>query len=249
LDEISRFKNIKPIFCLSYSGLPSSIEKGFNPQDSRENFKNLSRNNFYVIHFWRPLMEVNGTQQVLESILDYVVQYSSASVYIGLKLTPNLYHIYKENLNSYIPHNLVGSYNDYIPNGVEERLRTITSSRYPGYPLYKHTSCAVSLNLEIPDYNATMYRDKICKESRCPDTQRLRCEKARKLPDRETVRQCLRDIGLNCSFKIDKNSIELSERISQEDFAFLLHKLKYPINNKKINFTRNLWGSIFREDK
>lgn len=248
LDEISKCTHVKPIFCLSYSGLPPGIERGFNPEDSRENFKNLAGNHFHVIHFWRPLTEVNVTQEVLENILDFVVQYSSASVYIGLKLNPALNNIYCKILDLKIPQKLLSSFGDYIPDGVEERLKALVSSKFPGYPLYKHTSCAVSLNLSIPDYNATIYRDVICKESRCPDTQRQLCEKACTTPDPEMVAKCLHHIGLNCDFDFTEDSIQLSDRISQEDFSFLLHQLNYPINNQKINFTRGLRGSIFRKD-
>lgn len=49
-----------------------------------------------------------------------------------------------------IPQSLAKSYGDYIPEGVEERFRSLASVKYPHYPLYKHTSCAVSLALYIP---------------------------------------------------------------------------------------------------
>lgn len=249
LDEISNLKYTRPIFCLSYSGLPREVEKGVNPEENRQNFKNLSERQLRRIHFWRPLLTVNGTTEVLQTVLDLVAQYSMASVYIGLKLNPSLYPIYQKNPYLKIPQSLAKSYGDYIPEGLEERLRSLASVKHPNYPLYKHTSCAVSLTLSIPDYNATLYRDPICKGSECPIWKRNICENARSIPSRETVKSLLDKLSIECDFKITQYAVEIFEEINQEDYVFLLHQLNFPLVVKDINYHLNLRGSIFRKDE
>ncbi len=245
LDRVSQFKYIRPIFCLSYSGLPKNMERGVNPKENRDNFNVLSQLGLRVIHFWRPLIHENGSTQILEEVLDFVAQYAMASVYIGLKLSPFLYPVYAKNPHLRLPKELNGQYGDYIPGGVEERLRTLAAAKYPDYPLYMHTSCAVSYVLSMPDYTATLFRDPICKGSNCPAWKRKICEDARAAPTRQQIQCLLNSLGMENSFAVCEQAVEISGVISQEDYAFLLHRLNYPLK-AHIKNTRNLWGSIFR---
>jgi DNA repair photolyase len=248
IDEIQSLQFVRPIFCLSYSGLPKTIEKRVNPEENRKNFQMLSKHGLSVVHFWRPLLEINGTFKTLQEVLDYVVQYAIASVYIGIKLNPHLMTIYKKNPNLRVPEFLSEYYGDYIPEGVEERLRMHAKRNYPHYPLYMHTSCAISLAISIPDYNATVYTDPICKASECPSWKRNICERARAIPSQNIVRNLLDRIGLNLNFKIANNAIYILGEVKQDDYTFLLHQLNYPLIVRKMRFTRVLRGSIFRRD-
>ncbi|MBE2266925.1 MAG: radical SAM protein [Anaerolinea sp.] len=246
LDAAAAFASIRPIFCLSYSGLPASVEKGVNAQENRRNFERLSQRGLRVLHFWRPLTAENGRIEVLEQVLDLVSQHALASVYIGLKLNPSLQQAYDRSPLLYVPPELRDRRGDYIPDGVEARLRELAAAKYPAYPLYKHTSCAVSYALGIPDYNATIYRDPICKGSNCPAGKRLICESARAVPNVEQVHLLLSRIGRTNEFTLTAEAVEIAGTLTQEDYAFLLHRLNFPIK-VEVARTRNLWGSIFRQ--
>ncbi len=244
LDRIRQLKNVRPIFCLSYSGLPRELERGVNPQENRDNFKELSKLGLRVIHFWRPLIAENGSTQVIEQVLDFVAAHAMASVYIGLKLSPMLYKVYDQNQYLRLAEDLKLQCGDYLPDEIEARIRTLAAAKYPGYPLYKHTSCAISYVLSLPDYTATVYRESICKGSSCPEWKRRICEGARTIPTYQQVQAFLSRLGLENDFAISKLAIEISGEISQENYAFLLHRLNYPIK-AQVTFSRNVWGSIF----
>jgi DNA repair photolyase len=247
LDRACQLKYVRPIFILSYSGLPKSIERGVNPKENQENFKTLSQLGLCVTHFWRPLIAENGSVEILEEVLELVAQYAMASVYTGLKLNPHFYFTYAKNSHLRLPEELDGQYGDYIPEGVEERLRTLASAKYPNYPMYMHTSCAVSYVLSIPDYTATLYHP-VCKASNCPMWKRRICEGARSSPTRQQTQTLLSHLGLENSFTISDHVIEISGEINQEDYAFLLHCLNYPLK-AQVKHTRNLWGSIFKQSQ
>lgn len=246
IQKMLSLRYIRPVFFLSYSALPRDIEKGVNPEENRKNFQTLFDNKLRVVHFWRPLLEINGTAAILEEVLDFVVRYSLASVYIGIKLNPHLIPIYDKNRLLNGASGLSEIYGDYIPPGVEKRLRTLAERKYPDYPLYLHTSCAVSLALSIPDYNATVYRDSICKNSECPSWKREICRDARYVPSEDKVASLLSKIGLNCDYKITNDAVYLLCDVNQDDYNFLLHQLNYPLSVKGIGYNRILRGSIFR---
>jgi hypothetical protein len=249
IDNILSLEHVRPIFFLSYSALPGSVEKGVNPEENRINFQKLSDHGLPVIHYWRPLLEVNGTIKVLQEVLDYVVQYAIASVYVGIKLNPHLIPIYNENPYLKVPEDLSEYYGDYIPPGVEGRLRALARERYPNYPLYMHTSCAVSLALSIPDYNATVYRDRICKGSECPPWKRKICDNARSIPSREQIKALLDRVDIHYDYQVNGDAVYLSGDLDQEQFAFLLHQLNYPLIATDIRYNRVLRGSIFKRDE
>ena len=76
IDQICSLKYVRAIFCLTYSGLPKSVEKGVDPDENCKNFKNLSEKGIRIIHFWRPLIEVNGTAEILENVSNKTWQLS-----------------------------------------------------------------------------------------------------------------------------------------------------------------------------
>lgn len=240
-----KLKSVQPIFCLSYSGLPPTIERGVNAEDIRRNFVRLSGEGLRVLHFWRPLIGVNGTHAAVASVLDSVVPYSCASVYIGLKVSPPLYKVYAASPALAIPRRMKCQVGDYLTPGIEERLRSIAGEKYPHYPLYKHTSCAVSLALKIPDYNATVYNERVCKGSNCPTWKRAVCEGARTLPGPALVDETRRRLPGDINLTVSGQEVELVGRVGQEEFAFVLHRLGVPVR-ANVRISRNLWGSIYR---
>ena len=242
--EFKRIQHVRLIFILSYSGLPASIEKGVNPQNNRENFRQLAEHNLSSIHYWRPLIPLNGTDEKLNEILDFVVQYASSSIYIGLRFNPALNELYKNNEILRFPSTHQNLNDEYILPQIEQRLREIATKKYPEYPLYKHTSCAISNLLNQPDYNATLYNKQVCIiNSRCPSGQRAICQNAKSVPTEEKVQLLIDKLERPLDFHIDENYIEIQGMISQQDFSFLMHNLNYPIK-ANIEFTRIWRGSI-----
>lgn len=245
--KIKEFEYIKPVFCLSYSGLPGDMERGVKANEIRMNFLNLSKNKLSVIHFWRPILRINGTPETVKQMLDFVTQYSIASVYIGLKLHPSLTTAYKTRGLLAVPEDVHHCYGDYIPFEVKDLIRLTAASKYPDYPIYRHTSCAVSLALSIADYNATVYRKEICNNSNCPAYHRRKCETAQRVPTESRIADLLNRIGVEPDFAIHDSFLQIFSKITQEDYTFILHQVNFPIIAKNIVFNMLLYGSIFRK--
>jgi hypothetical protein len=244
LERANSFKHVKPVFCLSYSGLPEKIQKGVNPRDNEKNFEAISQMRLPLIHFWRPLIAENGSFKVLKMVLNIVGKYAMASAYLGLRNSPDLHTMYASNEYLRLPDQLYGQYGDSIPTGIEERLKTLVKAKFPDYPVYKHTSCAISYVLSIPEYNATNYNDLICKSSNCPSWKRRACEMARTAPSKDRIRFLLERIGLENAFTLHEQEVEIVGEINQEEYAFLLHHLRYPLR-AHVRHSCNLWGSIY----
>jgi len=237
----------KLIIFLSYSGLANYLEPGIDFSSLRRNFAVLAEENISIVHFWRPLIPSNTSELQMHDMLAFVSKYAKASVITGLKYGPESRKIFNNHPELRIPDdNILPLYGDWLPPTIEEKLWKIAKTHFSGYPIFKHTSCAVSYILHKPDYNATIYRDDICKVSTCPNSQRRICESAVFKPTIQQVSILLKHLGLDLPFGISEHKIIIRGEISQEDYMFLLHNLNYPIK-AKVKFT-NVWhGSIFKE--
>jgi hypothetical protein len=138
-------------------------------------------------------------------------------------------------------------YDEYIPPQVRQNLKRIAAKKYPEYPLYKHTSCAVSNLLNQAEYNATLYNKRICCGSTCPAKQRITCQTANILPNEEKVHALLSNLGKPSDFQITNKHIEIHTTIDQQDYSYLLHNLHYPIK-VKVKLTGIWRGSILRDN-
>lgn len=247
INELLKIENIRLILCLTYSQLPDNIEKGVDHKKLLLNFKNLSEKSFRIVHFWRPIIDINGSIEVINNVLANVTRYCNVSAYNGLNLSPDLNRIYTNSTLLNLGNKLFSSHGEYIPEkSIKVLLDTITKY-YPNHSIYKHTSCSISNVLSIPDYNATIYRKDICEHSNCPAKQREICQKSKVIPSEDKVEQLFDDIGYSGSFSINNDRLEICGRINQEDYTYLLHHLNFPIYVYRLDYSRSLRGSIFKD--
>lgn len=246
IKEIKRLKNLKLIIFLSYSGLDKNLEPCIDILSIRKNFKVLAEENIPIVHFWRPLIPSNTSDLQIQDMLSFVSKYAKASVFIGLKYSPDLRKIFDIHPELCVPYEDIPQYGDWLLPSIEEKLWNTAKTQFSGYPIFKHTSCAVSYVLQKSDYNATIYRDDVCKISTCPDFQRRICKAAIFKPTTQQVSALIKHLNLNLPFEIDDHKIIISGEIFQEDYIFLLHNLNYPIQ-AKLKFTDVWHGSIFTD--
>lgn len=246
IKEIKTLKYPKIIIFLSYSGLSKDIEPGIDFLSIIKNFEVLAAENIPTVHFWRPLIPSNTSNLQIQEMLAFVSKYAKASIAVGLKYSPDLRKIFNSNPKLRIPNGSLPLYGDWLLPNIEEKLWKIAKIQFPSYPIFKHTSCAVSYVLHKPDYNATIYRDDVCKVSTCPDSQRKICKVAAYKPNIQQISSLMKYLNLNLPLEINDNEIIINGILSQEDYIFLLHNLNYPIQ-VNVRFT-NVWhGSIFKK--
>ncbi|MBD3338305.1 MAG: hypothetical protein GF353_04320 [Candidatus Lokiarchaeota archaeon] len=250
---ISEIKNVyykeKLIFFVSFSGLPKDIEPSVDIKKIVDSMKILKENNIPIVHYWRPVTELNKSDEDIDKILDIVTKYASCSVISGLKASSSLNKYYKSlNLINGQDEKNQG---DYLPKDFLNKLRI--KAEKLSYPIYLHASCAVSKITKKPDYNGTMFRSDICAlhengNSICSEDQKLICQTFKNETEKNFDKECyidtIRDILPGIDVNIDENKIEIKSPIYQEDLINLIHRLKYPITAKKILHTNQYVGSI-----
>jgi len=247
LDMVVNLKCIRVIFCISYSCLNPVIERGINHKEILLNFQKVAKRKLPLLHFFRPIVESNSNVDILRETLNYVSKYAIATVYNGLKLHPFLNRIYyKEPLLKPIDKKL-SDYGEYLPLTIQNRLLQIARELPDTFPLYRHASCAVSLALQIPDYNATVYRHSICKEiSICPDWKRRLCSLSQRKPDDSIITSLLSNLNKQVEWRLTDNCLEIYGVFDQEEFAYILHSVNFPVKVKQLKYNRPFRGSIFQ---
>jgi hypothetical protein len=213
-------------------------------EEAIETLRRLADRGLRRFHFWRPLLRANSHPAVLRSVLDAVAPYAQASVYCGLQFNPTLRPLFSTNPDLAVPETTVADYGESLPADAERSLRDLAASRAPEYPVYKHTSCAVSYVLRLPDYNATFHRGPLCTESRCPSWKRAMCEAASAAPNTGRIASVLGRLGTGYEFEVREGYIVVRHELDQNEYAFALHNLNYPIL-APVRRSRNLWGTIY----
>lgn len=227
--ELGR-KDFSPLLLfVSYSNLGHIVEGGVNHSHIRNNFRTLYEAGVTVLHFWRPLVKINGASEVISEILDLVSPYSRASVCIGLKYSPRLYEMFKETKELVLPSGLQGHSGNYLDEEIISRIVSIAEREHPQYPIYFRTSCAVAYVLGLNDYIAILGTE-ACASSRCPKEQRVICKSRSRIPCHEEIDSVLSRIGLSIPYTVTDEGIEFSDILMQGDYIFLLHNLRSTIH-------------------
>lgn len=246
IDELEN-KGMKFVFFLSYSGLDSIIERGINHNKIRENFINLKNRNKMIIHYWRPFIPQNSSDEKIEEVLNFVKKYAVASVVIGLKVQES----YVNNLDFWDEvikrkDEAINSESVWTKNAYDRLYKNISLD----YKIFRSTSCALSYCLKIPDYNFYIDTD-ICKLNNCPQEQIEICRK-RNIANIEIAKNIIDKYFSNkeVKYNIDENNriIIFEDTLSTSEVVSLKYLTGYNIiSNRKTN--DHYWNTGHYEDK
>ena len=262
LEEINQI-GITVIFFISLSFLPPQLEKGAPPANARlENFSHIaSFANLRAIHFWRPVtsLSIPDRATALKQIDQLMHAGARVSVITGLKFGNNLARIFGQNeqnafkvfFNEHVAHNHLK--NEIFEPDVQEAI--LYAAQEQSYPVYLHTSCAVSYVLSQPDYNATFRKPHLearCLTSTCPSAQRARCAGFQKKfahPSEEVLQQVAIYLDIPCSmvaYSERKETIMVDRILTQEEQTYLTQATSFPVRGKELLPTLEWIGSINR---
>lgn len=164
----------KVVVYISYSGLPSYLEKNINVDYIRTNFMKLDKAGIKIIHYFRPLTPLNSDMETIENVLGFVSKYCNVSVISGLKVREE----YRDKLDFWpeVKKDSSASFAECIwPHEVKERVALI-AKRYHHY-IFETNSCALAYTLGRTDEYG-FCGTKWCLENNiCPDSQRKKCNK------------------------------------------------------------------------
>lgn len=126
----------------------------------------------------------------------------------------------------------------YIPEETVDEILDICSELAPHYPIFRHTSCAISYFFGSHDYNFHFYKNQACVEScinkdKCAN--KMRNLNVTKIEEKD-INNALRKIGCPTLWDrvSDSKCILVRDEMSQEQISSLMHYLQIPINAKKI---------------
>ncbi|MGY4884410.1 MAG: hypothetical protein ACP5NZ_02415 [Nanobdellota archaeon] len=236
LDTIANLQYLKPLVIISYAGYENpSIERG--PLTKRvELAKELKNREIKTLQYLRPLVKEWLEPDQFKKARDALGNLVDGVVMSGIRLTPEIItKIQKRGL----PVPKVENYtNKFFPKEIQEEIL----ETYKGVvPVYRYTSCGVSSNFGIPDYNAHLgfFRETQEKEfSQCP----LPCKKGQseicvghKPVDETRFRSLLNRIGhKTVGFTINPSgTILLDKEISKYDLSFLRQNTSCHIDYKE----------------
>ena len=221
VDELES-KGMKFIFMLSYSGLDSSIERGINHDNIRNNFINLSNKGKTIIHYWRPFIPQNSNDEKLNEIINFVKKYAKASVAIGLKVQSS--YIDKFDFWPEIIEKgdiAINSEAIWTKNAYEK----IYNTKHFDYPIFRSTSCAISYVLNKPDYNC-YYGSKICELNNCNSKQKELCKKKYENLDTNEIDKWINNVKDLC--KIDfQYELDVDNRVIFIDSSLATSSIMY----------------------
>lgn len=207
---LKKFKNIKPVIFVTYSEMPSFIERVPNSQRIKS-LKNLKQAGVKCVLYWRPLVKnVNDSSKKLDKILNIGQRYADAFVLSGLRLTEKN-RIYLEGKGVNLANENWHPDHKIISTSTKERIFRKYQEKKCKTPLFLKSSCAVSFFETKPDFNAHWSKiEKNCSPF-CPREQKIRCKK-----------QSLK----NLSTLARRRLINLS----REEKTFFRQKYRLPIN-------------------
>jgi DNA repair photolyase len=249
LKELKCVDKLCLIMVLSYSGLGPAYEPGFTDDGFRRNFILTSECGLRVIHFWRPILEENSGEQAIQRMLEFVSRRASASVFVGMKLYPELSRLMEEKAPIRFPPDVRRAHGEWLAPETVGRIYRIAAEVCPDYPLYRHTSCAMAKILGHSNRTGTVFRPDICGPSRCPRGQREICARAKRIASPAEVADALRRLGSDWEFECRPDRIRIKAIVLQEEYSFLLHRLNCPIETEGVHFENVYRGSIFDHQK
>jgi len=246
LHQIRDLGNLTVVFFLSYSGLGSYHEPNFTDQQLRRNFGLVRSSGFPAVHYWRPLLPENTTSAKIRQMLEFVSLSADASVFIGLKLHPELSQIIGGSGGIVIPPELQKDTGEWLSLDTINRIYREAGEICPTYPLYRHSGCALAYALRSPNRVGTIYRADVCIPSHCPERQRDICKAAKGVPSEDQIETALRAVDTTLRFVRHHDRVVVFGEVTQEEFAYILQQLNCPLEVRAIKMQNLYHGDIYR---
>lgn len=237
------------VIYISYSGLDNTIEKGVNNKYAIDNFKNLYNAGIKIIHYFRPLIPQNSTEEIIDNIINNVCKYSKASVVTGLKVYKELASLYDfwEELSNI---ENADEYECIWPQNIERKLKKV-ALKYD-YPIYQTNACALEYALGGYDKYG-ICNTEVCRSfNMCDKNMREICTTKNRYMTTGQIEEAFSDLGyFDVMYEIVDNILYVKNIVlSNEDICSLSGKIHMKINNTITNCDANrYWNNALNGSK
>jgi hypothetical protein len=177
-------------------------------------------------------------------MLSFVSQFADASVFVGLKLHPELTNIIAQEGKIPVPEGRREDIGEWLEPDAIRQIYAIAGQICPDYPLYRHTSCGLAKIMGCPNHTGTVYRDDICPPSHCPKIQRSVCEVGRRTPAQSQIEEAIARLERMPTYFCTEDNIVFTSPLSQEEYAYLVQALAFPVTGKSVELQNLYYGNI-----
>jgi|LGVE01.1.fsa_nt_gb DNA repair photolyase len=237
------------LFMLSYSGLGEDIEQKISKEKIEQNFINLYKHNKKIVHYWRPFMPSNSTDEEIFKVLNFVKKYAICSVATGLVVN----ECFIDNLSFWkeLIENKEKAFDAKCvwPKNAYEKVHNSKGD----YSIFKTTPCALAYVNKSSNNNG-FYKSKACLVfNNCSKKQRAICESDYKKKQiskiEEKLKTLLNKLKIEHKFLIDsdKNTIFIDNKLKTSQLVFLRLSLNMQIVAKG-SPNDYYWQSVMKED-
>lgn len=175
--RLAKLRTVRPVLLASYSAMPTSIEP--IPVKRRVTaMENAYDAGLPVIIQYKPIVKGwNDADHQIREVMTISSRYADAIILGGLRLDAAIGKAIVDGGRE-LPFPIPESWGEKIlPPELKARIDDIHEEICPSTPVYDHTSCAVSLVMGIPNYNALRVTSPNSCSFTCPLHQIARCDK------------------------------------------------------------------------
>lgn len=173
---LESFRNIRLVIFVTYSEMPSSIEKVLN-ETRIDTLRKLKQSSIKSVLYWRPLIEgVNTSVRQLSKVLAVGEKYADAFVISGLRYSDPISSNIKKCGYTLPVIDWEPGQHKTITKETRKLILELYQKKKCSKPLFYKSSCAISYFEKQPDYNAHWSKaEKNCPTS-CPSSQKNICK-------------------------------------------------------------------------
>lgn len=215
--RLDSFKNIKIVIIVTYNGIPIDIQP-ISKKEQETTMINVSKcKNVVLLHQFRPIIPgINDDEKTIRKVVEFAKKYCSSTIYQGVRVNQyikdRLYERNYEYKGQFDTHKQKSEETDNIFN----RLR----SEYFDYPIFDHTSCALSYNFQIPDYNLHFTKNR-CNEN-CKNYKKCNFAENKKV---DNIEESLTKLGIQSSWILDGDRLIVDGELDDEQRSYIRHIL------------------------
>lgn len=223
--------NAPIFFIFSYSNIFSPVEK-INPNFIKISLKTLKeRKKVYSLHYWRPFIRgLNDSDKNILEVLKKVKASSDGSTISGLRIVGDV----KKDLESCGAKldDWKGDQNHkHFPLDLQKKILSLREKVSRDYPLYTHTSCGINACLNRRDWGFNFLKGFPHCIGGCKNKKNCFIT----APSKDFIRKILNLVNPSFTYSLKRDHVFINQEIRQDEKAFILHSLNFPIKAKKIN--------------
>lgn len=238
-NRLEKFENIRIVIIVTYNGITLKIQP-ISQENQEITMRNVSKcKNVHLLHQFRPIIPgVNDDEKIIRKVMEYSKKYCDATIFQGIRVNEFIKTRLEE--RNYTYNGSVGDNHKQKSARVDE-IFELLKYEDKNYPIFDHTSCALSYIFEMSDYNLH-YKKNRC--SQCCKNYNLCHKDSFSIPI--NLDAVLKNIGVYSEWKIENEILMIKGSLNDEQKSFIKHILHLSV---KSDIRENTYSEKMMEEK